>query len=1089
MMAIGASFMQQSSPVPNHKRSLRAFSLGYRVALFATAVICVAALLIEYKYAASQRQNLPAIDLVGRERMLAERLVATTITVANPHEKAATRANAKVALSRTLSDWKAAHEELLNFVAREGADDLKATIDATTGPRQTLETSARKVMVSDSLTDLQISTLSQASAKFQYSQQRVLGGLLAFTDAKVRRLSAVLGTSTLVILGALLLQGLLLFRPLINRTTRSFNLMEKNQEELEFLRGELETQNVSLQSNQIALIQAGTRSEDLARLSRFAAARFEELFAGLPIAAFTFDVTGVAFEWNREAEAVFGIPASKAIGVPFVDLIGLPESRSEISDIVQGVFKGDHFYNIERNVRRASGDIRLAILNIFPLRDPDGSINGGVCSLVDITEQRGAEERLRASERRFRQMAEDLPTGAILIEDNKMFVNRYVEEMTGYQRQELPDLDTWFETIYPDHAEAVTAIYQQHKDLGFKSSPIVPITRKDGEVRHVEFSAYAADDNEIWLLHDVTEKLASQERFRVLFEHSSDAHLLFDDSGIVDCNEAAVRMLGGNDKAHILSLHPAVFSPEHQPDGRRSDEKCIEMDARAQTEGYHRFEWTHRKMDGTDFPVEVTLTHVNLGGKDTLLTVWHDLTDQKRHEQQIREANEALNQAQSIARIGSWQCDRDFANSTWSPEMYRLFGFDQGDLLPSIFELFAMIHPEDVHEFKKVVLRTKRHGQPWTCEYRFNRRDGEERIVVSTGQPVDEGKRFAGTFQDVTEARLEARLIQESETLFRTTMDAVHAGMAYMDRSGKVTMVNPKGAEILGLRPEQLGDPNQIEAGWLLINEDGTTVEPEDFPLTKAFISNVPFESDVRGVRRPNGEVVWISINAAPVILSGQTTPIGAVASFTDITEMRAQHDLLMSEMVKTNELAIAQELQQHELEAANQMLAELATTDGLTSLKNHRSFQEFLEQQFAMARRSKLPLSLLLLDVDKFKTFNDEFGHQAGDEVLRGVAQTLAEEARKSDFVARYGGEEFVVVLPDTNEEGAILVAEKLRKAIEERGWSYRSVTASFGAATLESDMKGREELIARADSALYESKRAGRNRVTHAHDVPKVA
>ncbi|MGH9945171.1 MAG: ATP-binding protein, partial [Pyrinomonadaceae bacterium] len=140
---------------------------------------------------------------------------------------------------------------------------------------------------------------------------------------------------------------------------------------------------------------------------------------------------------------------------------------------------------------------------------------------------------------------------------------------------------------------------------------------------------------------DITERAASEEKFRVLFECSSDAHLLFDESGIIDCNHAAIAMLGCENKAHLLSLHPAEFSPEFQPDGRLSLEKCVEMDQTARERGYHRFEWIHRKLDGTDFPVEVTLTPVTLKGKPVLLVVWHDLTERKRMEDDVARARDA----------------------------------------------------------------------------------------------------------------------------------------------------------------------------------------------------------------------------------------------------------------------------------------------------------------------------------------------------------------------------------------------------------------------------------------------------------------
>ena len=101
-------------------------------------------------------------------------------------------------------------------------------------------------------------------------------------------------------------------------------------------------------------------------------------------------------------------------------------------------------------------------------------------------------------------------------------------------------------------------------------------------------------------MHDITEHVAANERFRVLFEFSSHPHLLFDEAGIIDCNDATIRILGCLDKAQVLALHPAVLSPEIQPDGRRSMEKCIEMDRLGRERGQHRFEWTHRRMDGMD---------------------------------------------------------------------------------------------------------------------------------------------------------------------------------------------------------------------------------------------------------------------------------------------------------------------------------------------------------------------------------------------------------------------------------------------------------------------------------------------------------
>jgi len=182
-----------------------------------------------------------------------------------------------------------------------------------------------------------------------------------------------------------------------------------------------------------------------------------------------------------------------------------------------------------------------------------------------------------------------------------------------------------------------------------------------------------------------------------------------------------------------------------------------------------------------------------------------------------------------------------------------------------------------------------------------------------------------------------------------------------------------------------------------------------------------------------------------------------------------------------------SRELQVHavRLEAINARLEALAKLDGMTGLKNHRAFQERLEFEFQRAQRYSMPLSLLLLDVDSFKQFNDTFGHLAGDEVLKTVAQVLQDNARGVDFVARYGGEEFVVILPHADESASVAIGERLRSAIENVVWPLRSVTASFGISTLMTSMTHASDLIALADKALYGSKTAGRNRVTHSVDM----
>jgi diguanylate cyclase (GGDEF)-like protein len=158
-----------------------------------------------------------------------------------------------------------------------------------------------------------------------------------------------------------------------------------------------------------------------------------------------------------------------------------------------------------------------------------------------------------------------------------------------------------------------------------------------------------------------------------------------------------------------------------------------------------------------------------------------------------------------------------------------------------------------------------------------------------------------------------------------------------------------------------------------------------------------------------------------------------------------------------------------------------LATTDGLTGLLNHRTFQERMEAQFLLSQRYGKRLSFILCDIDHFKTVNDTYGHPVGDVVLRGVAATIAKEARTTDIVARYGGEEFAVVMPETDPAGAMVIAERIRerigKLVFETEQGALRITMSLGVAAFPDDAKAKAELIERADACLYHAKRHGRN------------
>jgi len=172
------------------------------------------------------------------------------------------------------------------------------------------------------------------------------------------------------------------------------------------------------------------------------------------------------------------------------------------------------------------------------------------------------------------------------------------------------------------------------------------------------------------------------------------------------------------------------------------------------------------------------------------------------------------------------------------------------------------------------------------------------------------------------------------------------------------------------------------------------------------------------------------------------------------------------------------------QLQAANAELQRLSSTDRLTGLYNRGHWEELLRMEYARHRRYDSQAALVMFDIDNFKAINDSYGHQAGDRVIQQVAELIRDNLRDSDHAGRYGGEEFVVLLPDSNKQGGLTFAERLRRVIEAcevRHEQHRiRFTISLGVADLSLPSNGHAQLIEWADSALYASKTAGRNRVT---------
>ncbi len=179
----------------------------------------------------------------------------------------------------------------------------------------------------------------------------------------------------------------------------------------------------------------------------------------------------------------------------------------------------------------------------------------------------------------------------------------------------------------------------------------------------------------------------------------------------------------------------------------------------------------------------------------------------------------------------------------------------------------------------------------------------------------------------------------------------------------------------------------------------------------------------------------------------------------TELELRRSAADLRQADIDREIYLSQLKDYQQ-KLEQANTSLQIKSTTDALTGLKNRRAFDEKLTEEVYRANRYQLQLSLLLIDVDKFKKYNDSFGHQAGDLALQSIAKLLRSSSRSSDFVARFGGEEFSIILPATDCEGASVLAERMRKTVTNASFTHQNITISIGVSTFGKAVQNKSSL-----------------------------
>lgn len=306
----------------------------------------------------------------------------------------------------------------------------------------------------------------------------------------------------------------------------------------------------------------------------------------------------------------------------------------------------------------------------------------------------------------------------------------------------------------------------------------------------------------------------------------------------------------------------------------------------------------------------------------------------------------------------------------------------------------------------------------------------------------------------------------------QTILDAIPSLVLYKDTGNQILRVNRAAAAIFGATPEEMaGTP---AARWFPAEADEAYLDD-----LEVMASGHPKLGIAESVMTPAGERRWMQTDKFPCKDANQRVT-GIIVVATDVSAKRRSEEELRQHRDHLDELVAQRTV---ELARANMELERMARMDDQTGLSNRRYVMERLDEELRRAQRHGTPLSVMLLDLDHFKSVNDTYGHLAGDAVLQQTARVIQAAMRASDVKGRFGGEEFVTIMPQTGLDGAALFAERLRIAIgaqihRDLDVDFR-VTCSIGVAAFGPGAASLSDLLRQADRALYEAKRLGRDRI----------
>lgn len=802
--------------------------------------------------------------------------------------------------------------------------------------------------------------------------------------------------------------------------------------------------------------------------------RFQSVFNAANVGIVLSDAAGIAIECNQALLDLLALSRGELLGHRFDSVIHPDDLDRVRAGVQRMLLAGEDSFRGETRYLTPVGKVRWVDLVVSVVRQADGSVQGMVSVASDISSRKQVEAAADAASRMQQTLLDNCAVGIVLCSEDRRIlrVNAHAGRMFDYSPQQLEGKSVRELHLDDQHFQEFSQNYQQ---LHAGQSVVLeyPYRRRDGSALWCAVSGAPLDREDpskgiIWTLLDISErrraakeKQDSEQRLSLALEGAGlglwDWHL---PSGRVEFNGRWAEMLGYR-QDELVPEYETWARLVHPADLPLAKAR-IDAYLRGDSEDYH---CEHRMLHRDGRWVWVLASGRLIESDDSgsplrMVGIHVDISANKNAEQIVRSREQHLQALLSAMSDVVFLIDTAgrFSEFHWPahtpyqpPQAESFIGQDYNAFLPEAAT--AMVD--------EAIARMMVDGGPYSAELVLEL-GGEARCFHATFSLLTDAAGYPQGFlcvaRDITERKAEEaavemarreieRLSQRNELLLNSAGDGIYG----VNLDGSCSFINPAALELLGYQAEQVIGHNQHEL-FHHHRPDGSHYPAAECPV---------YQTLCDGERRETEEVFIHS--------AGHPVPVHLT-----VTPMREHGQLIGAEVV-FQDISLRKAMEQE--------LLRLATTDALTGLPNRRHFMEQLDHELARIKRFGKPACLLMLDLDHFKRVNDTYGHAAGDTVLRHFASLAQASLREIDLIGRLGGEEFGVLLPGTTLPGAIDLAERLRESIAAApvaaGEQRIAVTVSIGIAEFNPTDPHPDDILARADVALYKAKESGRNRV----------